>query len=260
VSGDGSLGGGGQGGNTGCVQHACQTHVYACGDCFDNDSDGLIDSDDPDCLSPCQNNEDSFAAAIPGGTNDKCVQDCYFDQDTGAGNDKCLWSRTCDTLEVAPNYDPLGPDCAYDPTTMLTQLGQARTCDQLSAAQDPQCATLCGPLTPNGCDCFGCCAVAGASTAIWIGSTDSAGNPTCDLAHIADPTRCRPCTQVESCLNPCDHCELCVGKRELPADCVTDSGSTGQCPDGVAPCGLPEQAPCSAGSYCVTGCCSVLIY
>lgn len=261
--GQGVAGFGGQGGAAGargCVKRACQSHYYACGDCVDNDGDGLVDSDDPDCLSPCQNSEDSFSSAIPGGTSDRCVQDCYFDQDTGPGNDKCLWSRACDPLEVAPAYDPVGPTCAYDASTTLTQLGGPKTCSELAANQDPVCASFCGPLTPNGCDCFGCCAVAGAPTPIWIGSTDTSGNPTCDSVHVADPALCHPCTQVASCSNPCEHCELCVGKRQLPADCVTDSGPTGQCPIGMQTCGLPGQAPCAVGSYCVTGCCVPLIY
>jgi hypothetical protein len=258
-----AAGGGGAAGadaGPGCTPKYCQSHLYNCGDCFDNDSDTLIDSDDPDCLGPCQNNEDSFFTSIPGGTSDKCTQDCYFDQDTGPGNDECLWSRICDPLEVEPAYDPSGVDCAFDPTITLQQLGGPRSCTDLDQSQAAGCGTFCGPLTPNGCDCFGCCAIEGGATPVWIGSTDDQGNPTCDLSTAADATRCRPCTQVASCLNPCDHCELCIGKPVPPADCSSDSGTTGQCPNGLPACGLPGQAPCDAGSYCITGCCVVLVY
>jgi hypothetical protein len=67
---------------------------------------------------------------------------------------------------------------------------------------------------------------------------------------LNDPTRCKPCTQVPSCLNTCEHCELCVGKTTLPLDCVSQT-----CPAGVTPCGLPGQAACPAGLSCITGCC-----
>src|SRR5262245_61938365 len=43
----------------------CGAHVYECGDTIDNDHDGLIDSQDPDCLGPCDNTENSFYGGIP---------------------------------------------------------------------------------------------------------------------------------------------------------------------------------------------------
>ena len=50
-----------------CVQRACQGKVYQCGDCIDNDGDGRIDADDPDCLGACQNGEAGFNGDIPQG-------------------------------------------------------------------------------------------------------------------------------------------------------------------------------------------------
>ena len=72
----------------GCVPVACQGHSYACGDCIDNDMDGHSDSADPDCVGPCDNNESGFFLNIPGGGAAPCRLDCYFDQDTGSGNDR----------------------------------------------------------------------------------------------------------------------------------------------------------------------------
>ena len=82
---------GGAGGSTHtCQRSACQGKIYLCGDCDDNDGDGLVDSDDPECTGPCDNTEDSYSGGIPGQNNAPCRQDCYFDQDTGSGDDQCF--------------------------------------------------------------------------------------------------------------------------------------------------------------------------
>ncbi len=252
----------------------CQGHVYECGDLLDNDNDGLVDSQDPDCLGPCDNTEDGLIGGIPGQSGPKCDVDCYFDQDSGAGNDDCYWSHTCDPNSVAPNYYPEpenGATCEYDPAKLVSQ----QTCAELDAAQSDQCEEVCGPLTPNGCDCFGCCELpAGTGKYVWLGSEDGAGNGSCTLGAVNDPTKCHPCEPVKACLNDCGYCELCIGKTSLPPDCLPGGGGGGgagsgsgsgsgtgggpnlnQCPDGVQPCGVPGQSPCPIDYYCVTGCC-----
>jgi hypothetical protein len=231
-----------------CTPATCQGKTYQCGDCLDNDGDCLIDAADSACLGACQNNETGFFGDIPGQNNAPCKADCYFDQDTGSGNDDCYWSHECDPLSVAPNYYPEGSKCTYSPTAGIP--GTSQGCAQLMNTQSATCLSYCGPLTPNGCDCFGCCEMPGAPTTVWLGSVDSSGEGTCDLASRANPSLCKPCTQVTACANTCAHCELCVGKTELPPDCTEQ-----QCPSGVQRCGLPGQLPCPAGFFCVTGCC-----
>lgn len=256
----------------------CQNHVYECGDGVDNDGDGLVDSDDPDCLGPCDNTESSFFGGIPGQAGPPCDVDCYFDQDSGSGNDHCFWNHKCDPHEVAPGYYPesqLGDVCEYNESANIS--GTNQSCAELYAAQLQDCHDYCGPLTPNGCDCFGCCELpAGTGKYVWLGSEDSNGNGTCTLADLADPTKCQPCLPVAGCLNPCDKCELCIGKTMLPPECYPDGGSGsssgsggagssgssssggdvgGQCPPELTPCGLPGQAACPQGQYCITGCC-----
>ena len=240
----------------GCVVRSCTGRVYACGDCVDDDGDGHVDMDDPDCLGPCHNSEETFFGSIPGQNHATCVEDCYFDRDSGSGNDGCEWTQRCDPLAVAPDYPPGGAACAYDPAATVPHSGRPTDCATASREQDPTCATVCGPLTPNGCDCFGCCTFPGVPRAVWLGSTDAQGNPTCDLAHVADPAGCHPCTQAPACLNPCEECELCVGKRTLPAACGNPGqGALPECKAGTTPCGLGGQAPCPAGTVCITGCC-----
>ncbi len=238
---DGSSDASTDGGDAGWYSHdchvtACQGHVYLCGDCLDNDNDGKIDARDPDCLGPCQNNESGFNTDIPGGNNTSCTQECYFDQDTGAGNDDCHWDHRCDTLQPVEQKA-----CDYQK--------KCSNCDCVGwlASQSQQCLDVCGPLVPNGCDCFGCCELEPGS-----GEFRFIGSPDCRLDNLA---ACSLCTPVPACQNDCKHCEICLGKPTLPADCTNGQ----ECPQGQQPCGQPKDLPCPLSTYCVTGCCTPVL-
>ena len=240
-----------------CAPVMCQTHLYACGDGIDNDGDGHTDAYDPDCLGACDNNESGFDLLIPGGDAAPCTLDCYYDQDEGSGNDMCNWDHRCDPLE--PDHNAL---CMYrDPPP------PSAMCPDPQAAG---CHDFCGPLTPNGCDCFGCCELpAGSGEYVFIGTRDAAGVGTCSIeaALARDHEACHPCTPVADCLNDCGRCELCLGRTTLPPDCVppppgTDAGPRPdggtdyeRCEGGEQPCGTPSDPACPAQYYCVTGCC-----
>jgi hypothetical protein len=248
--GDGETTGDGDGdGESGCQVTTCQGKVYQCGNCLDDDSDGHIDASDADCWGPCHNNEDGFKGEIPGQAHAPCTSlDCYFDGDSGTGNDSCNWTHTCDPSEPNPSH------CTYDPETGLPGSG-GLTCEEAMAMQSEICDQVCSPLTPNGCDCFGCCQVGQGDQiyTVYLGTEDSNGNGTCTLENIADPELCAPCVQVEGCFNPCDHgiCEICIGETVVPEDC-DEAG----CPDGIQSCD-PElnSSDCPVGMVCVTGCC-----
>jgi len=233
-------GSGGLGGSGGCVKATCQGKgPYACGNCEDDDHDGKIDAADPDCLGACDNTEDSFYGGIPGQNGNSCRKDCYFDQDSGSGNDGCEWSHSCDPLS------PAGANCPYDPNATIA----GAICAEREAMQDAMCSGTCLPITPNGCDCFGCCELpARSGQFVWIGS-ELNGAGSCDRAHLADPVACPRCTPVPSCLNHCDACEICAGETSLDAGCA---GSTPSCSVGF-PCG--PNSTCSGTAYCITGCC-----
>jgi hypothetical protein len=178
---------------------------------------------------------------------------------------------------LSPDVDPAHPDrCDYDP---------AQTC---MATQPTTCHDFCGPLTPNGCDCFGCCEVTpGSGDYVFVGSIPEAGHEPCNRDNLDDPMSCRPCTPVADCLNDCGHCELCFGRTTLPADCFPtndaavppndayvpdapfpDGGHPDayvpptdayvppmRCTTGHQPCGLPTDPACPSGEFCITGCC-----
>ncbi len=241
-----------------CTIVKCRdNNTYDCGDCIDNDDDGRIDAADPLCLGPCDNTENSFHDGRIDQMGARCRQDCYFDRDTGPGNDGCNWSHQCDPLSVPDDYPPSGDArCVYDPAARIpgTELrcadvapGQADAGGQTSA-----CLDTCIPLTPNGCDCFGCCELpAGSGQHVYLGSSRD-GRGSCDPSVIDDPERCRRCTPVLQCYNRCGACEFCVGRPEPAPSC---SNGSGRCPSGVAPCDAATGISCGPRHYCVTGCC-----
>ena len=263
-TGGNGTGGNGTGGTVGgCAPVLCpDLNQYGCGDCVDNDGDGLTDDQDPECLGPCDDTEGPILlTGTPGETGNQCHADCYFDRGNGSGSGECQWHREC---------DPLNPKdgCTSPPSPSV----ETNIC---LAPQPAGCEESCGVLTPNGCDCFGCCTFPElAGGYVFLGSFE--GNEgTCTLADINDPALCRPCTPAGNCLNTCERCELCLGKTEIPADCFPGSGGSNgtggsggmvgnggtggsgnlRCDPGIQACGLPGDPPCPAGGFCLTGCC-----
>jgi hypothetical protein len=222
----------------------------ACNDGLDNDSDGRFDMADGECVAPCD--------------MDACKQDCFFDGNSGQGDDGCNWDLRCDSANPGANSG-----CAYE---------AGRTCH---AGQSDKCVRNCRKLTPNGCDCFGCCAVTytGGSASVLLVSG-------CTADKFGDPVACPRCTQNTECINTCETCEVCLGKPAPDPSCTggtpgtdagtgeTDGGTGGEtdagtpvdaadpapwCPAGVTSCGPTGQVPsdgCGAGNYCLTGCCA----
>lgn len=224
-------------------------HLWECGDGLDNDSDQLIDWQDPECLGPCDVTEELLFSQVPS-DGPPCRQDCAWDADSGAGDDDCFWDHRCDPFEQAGHPEP-SQDCPYDPTVNIS--GTNESCSGLYDQQTAACRAHCGPLVPNGCDCFGCCELpSGGGNFVWINSfNDITYEPLCSFMAATDSDKCEPCTPVPSCLNACEPCELCVGKPTLEPSC----GSEQQCAPDMQRCGLPSQPCCPPGYSCITGCC-----
>lgn len=215
-----------------CRVTQCQSRVYQCGNCLDDDQDGLVDSLDPDCLGVCDNSEATLDVALTGAGANRATTDCYFDHDSGKGNDGCEWDRCCDPLWTTRT------ECAGT---------SAKACASVEV-QSAECRSVCQPWVPNGCDCFGCCEIRGRT--VFVGTAPS-GTSACTLSVLDDASKCAPCTLNTSCVNPCERCELCVGKVELPAEC---GNALPLCPSGITACGV-EGLGCSPLEYCLTGCC-----
>jgi hypothetical protein len=252
-----------------CIPITCANHQTECGDCMDNDGDGLIDSHDPDCIGPCSNSEANLFGSVGGSSASACNLNCYFDFGQGGGTG-CSWDHECDPLTPVTNCPFVAP-ASRNP-------GLAMHCP---AMQSAACHSECEPLTPNGCDCFGCCQFG--SDFLYIGTRDSSGNATCTIerARMHDTTACHPCTPVTdpvthgfSCGNSCGACEYCIDGHVPDPSCFStpppdagvtqpdgavvhpDAGiNTMQCPAGITPCDAAGNCP--MGSYCITGCCEV---
>ena len=212
----------------------CAGKIYQCGDALDNDRDGNIDGGDPECTSPCDDSEGSFQTNLPGQNKD-CLSDCYWDGDSGQGNDSCVWNLQCDPQNPG---EVIG--CAYDPAK--------NGCDVMQPAM---CLEFCSQLAPNGCDCFGCCDVATPNGVIQV---YLGGNPDCSLQDL---DACNSCTKQPGCSNDCnpEKCELCFGQDELPEGCMVPG-----C-DNKEPCTVDKlgNSNCLEGFFCSTGCCQAII-
>ncbi|ACY17586.1 hypothetical protein [Haliangium ochraceum] len=240
--GGGTDGGGGGGTDAGAGGGgACDPDPESpqCNNCIDDDGDGLIDGDDPHCIAAADNDESSFATGIPGDNRDPKKPDCFFDGDSGSGNDGCDIDLCC--LLDAVDCDDPEQDCS------VTQ----------------QCIDFCGPATPPGCDCFGCCTLCQGDQCKDVltipGSTDEWDCD--DLNNLGDDAKCPVCTKVADCGAACDSgelnddCILCPGQtqEDLPAEC----NGNNDCPDGRTACDV--SGDCGSSEYCLTGCCADVV-
>jgi hypothetical protein len=223
----------------------CNPNGPACSNCKDDDGDGRVDGFDPQCTGPDDNDEGSFATGIPGDNKDPVMQDCFFDGDSGAGNDGCN-IHVCCLLGAKTVADcPIGAS-RYNPDDCPPPLGKT--------ALPPRCIDKCGKLAPPGCDCFGCCTICDPVTNqcfdIDINPADSVG---CTPAALGDPTKCLRCVKNTECGSaPCggETCILCPGQdpNDLPSTCH----GTSTCPGETVPC---NNGACAEGTYCSNGCC-----
>ena len=193
-----------------------------CTNGVDDDGDGKVDGFDEECTGPADNDEGTFATGISGDNKDPKWQDCFFDGNSGAGDDDCRYHTDCLTGDLP----------ASDPSCTVTQA----------------CVDFCIERTPSGCDCFGCCTfeTADGPLSVQIGLT-------CDYEDIEDEAACPRCTPSTQCENECGECELCPGKDVLPETCEEE---VPQCDDGRQAC--DEQTECPTNYWCQLGCCVIV--
>jgi len=261
-TGDGGTGGDGGDGDGGCTGLCTDappfggmcdpTSTIQCANCDDDDGDGDIDGDDIHCSGPLDDDEGSFGTGIPGDNIDAVKQDCFFDGNSGAGNDGCDIHVCCILGATTKAECPIGAN-RFKPEECPPPIG-TRPLSQ-------QCIDNCGSVTPPGCDCFGCCTIcdpANPSTCYDI-ATNPSTSPLCTDENLADPTKCLRCVKSTGCgPTECggDTCILCPGQdpSSLPAEC----NGTQTCPTGTTVCGANMECP--ANTYCSNGCCIGVIF
>lgn len=252
--GGGGDGGGGDGGGSGDAQLpvGCtgpDTTKPQCSNCIDDDGDGKIDDFDLQCTGPLDRLEDSFATGIPGDNMDAVNQDCFFDGNSGAGNDGCN-IHVCCLLGAMTKQECMIGQNQYDPAQCPPPIG--------NVPLSQMCQDVCGALTPPGCDCFGCCQICNEANQCATVIINPNTSPNCTSGTITDPAACTPCTQVPSCGNTTcggSTCILCPGQdaSDLPPEC----NMTTSCPAGVQSCAMGETCPaqtyCNDASKCCVG-------
>lgn len=212
----------------------CGGHACGCSNGLDDDGDHLIDGFDPECTGPIDDDEGSFGTGGPEGV-EECL-DCFFDRNASSDDDGCAYPRACLTGET-PASD-----------------GECAGCNVMGP-----CVQACRPLTPNGCDCFGCCEVAMPDGSL-VGVRAVAG---CSVAVVDDEDACPRCEPNNSCRNRCGRCELCPGRTaaDLPDNCKRDAGAADlpdhTCDDGETVCS--DSKPCDPDHYCQSGCCLIRV-
>lgn len=243
-----------------------------CSDCVDNDGDMKIDGFDPECSGPLDRLEDSFATGIPGDNMDATYQDCFFDGDSGGGNDGCS-QHVCCLLQAAniQECSQLAPNSNYDKyvkSKCYMPVG--------NVAVPSKCTMNCGPLAPPGCDCFGCCTVCNGSECRDI-AQNPAISPNCTAELINDPGAdgtintaddpCKACVKTADCgSSECAYdgvsCTPCPGQCDMNGVCnpplPSSCGGTTTCPTGYMECAA--DGSCPAETYCSSGCCVGMLF
>jgi hypothetical protein len=217
-----------------------------CSNCKDDDEDGRIDGFDPECTGASDDDESSFSTGIPGDNKDEVMQDCFFDGDSGGGNDGCDVHICCLLGATTVAECTIGAN-RYDPKSCPPPIG--------TQALPASCIEKCGKLTPPGCDCFGCCTICNPDTNeckdIILNPVDSMG---CTLTTLGDPTKCLACEKNAQCGNSTcggDTCVLCPGQD--PSDLPPSCGGATECPIGTIAC--TDDGMCGDLAYCANGCC-----
>ena len=162
-----------------------------------------------------------------------CKQDCFFDGNSGQGDDGCIWDLRCD-----PENPGADIGCEYT---------GGNNCNHQPPNQSADCIMFCTQYVPPGCDCFGCCTVCTDSGCVDIFLNSG---PDCALDNL---DACQTCTsQITDCGTPCvpEDCQICFGQTEPPDGCGGND-----CPMNFTPCDPDHPDDCPTDFFCYLGCC-----
>jgi len=160
-----------------------------CDDTIDNNGNGFVDLDDPYCRAAQDNDESSFGSGVPGDDlNAPSSLDCWFDFNTGSGDDDCDRHACCD----------IDGECPADL--------EPESYDSGACAQTATCVETCAPLTHADRDCYCCCdvCVPGTTTCRTV-YVNPVVSPECSLESLTDTASCRPCVRDTACAGEIVH-------------------------------------------------------
>ena len=176
---------------------------------------------------------------------DACKQDCFFDGNSGAGNDGCLWQLKCDPRSINTKC-PYGQQYAEHTRT-------SARCRPLSRSRASTSASWCRT----------------AAIASVAASSPAPRRPSCSPRPARRPTSAtppsaRPARRSRSARTPASTASSASASRRAgrlrPADGGTDSGTPPpqlrQRLPGLWPGDRPRPSQCPTGTGCMTGCCS----
>lgn len=212
----------------------CGSAPCACNNGIDDDGDGTVDGFDIECTGGIDDDESSFATGIPGDNRDPKWQDCFFDGNSGAGDDRCRYPTECLTGELSLD----------DEACSVTQA----------------CRDNCQPRTPKGCDCFGCCAIdlpGGSQANVLLQSS-------CSLEKIGDEEACPSCVPSTECAAPPagpnpnqpDPNQPDPNQPDPNVPAADAGPPTGVCGERTE---CNEAGRCAVGEFCSLGCCLIVI-
>ena len=216
------------------IPAGCVPGTTQCDDCLDNDQDGEVDGFDIHCTTAVDDDESTFSTKIPGDNTDSNAFDCFFDGDSGPGNDGCDVHPCCSLGAATQAQCPINPG-TYNPA-------------ECTLAQP--CIDTCAPALVPGCDCLGCCTLCDETGCRDI-QVHPLASPNC-TDDFSNDTTCQSCVKKTECAVECGDpasCVLCPGQSadDLPPECA-----------GVASCpgaSCEFNSDCSAGELCSNGCC-----
>jgi len=168
----------------------CVAGTTQCTNCVDDDGDGDVDGFDVECTGAIDDDEGTFQTDVNGDNMDTVNQDCFFDGNSGGGDDGCDRHVCCILGLDASACMAAGYDNNFDPAADCPGIDQA-------------CIDVCAPLVPPGCDCFGCCTICDGAVCVDIYIHPGIA-PDCDLDVLSDQDLCPRCTPIAACGTGCD--------------------------------------------------------
>ena len=218
-----------------------------CSDGIDNDGDGKIDYADPECVGAARQRRELVRDRHPGRQRRRLQAGLLLRRQLGHGRRR---------LRVAAQVRSDEHERAV-PVRPGVRPVSTRTSARCRRRSRRAASTTARSWSRTAATASAAASVPGAPTPIRLVAT-------CTAEGLRQSRRsARACTQVTQCMTPCGHCDYCIGKDTLPADCTPDP--TAARPTPARPATRPAGSTasirrmCPTDTGCVTGCCRPIV-